>query len=203
MPIRNAAIYARVSLADGQQNADNQLIQLRRYCKAKGWKITEEYIDKQSGKRSDNRARFQAMMKDASQRRFDVVMVWALDRLSREGVHATFDHIKTLKGYGVEFESFQEQHFRTTGPAGELMIAIAAWIAEQERIRLVERTKAGLARARQKGRFAGRPKKVVDRQRVKQLAAQGLGSRAIATALKGAVDGGVSHTLVQRILRTA
>ena len=66
----------------------------------------------------------------ASRREFDCLVTWALDRLSREGVAQTFDHIKTLRGYGVEYVSFSEPHFRTTGPAGELMIAVAAWIAD-------------------------------------------------------------------------
>lgn len=64
----------------------------------------------------------------------------------------TFEHIKKLRGYGVEFESFTEAHFRTTGSAGELMIAIAAWIAEQERKRISERTLAGLVKARRDGK---------------------------------------------------
>ena len=145
MSIQNAAIYARVSRPDGQQDTDNQLIKLRAYCEAQGWN-THEYTDRRSAKRSD-RKEFQRMMQDASQRRFDVVVVWALDRLSREGVHATFDHIRVLKDYGVEFESYTEPHFCTTGPAGELMIAVAAWIAKQERLRISERTIAGLERA--------------------------------------------------------
>jgi DNA invertase Pin-like site-specific DNA recombinase len=63
------------------------------------------------------------------------VVVWALDRLSREGVAETVEHTKRLKSHGVEFISHQEAHFRTIGPAGELMIAVAAWIAERERRR--------------------------------------------------------------------
>jgi DNA invertase Pin-like site-specific DNA recombinase len=88
MSIQNAAIYARVSRPDGQQDTDNQLIKLRAYCEAQGWD-THEYTDRRSAKRSD-RKEFQRMMQDAKQRRFDVVVVWALDRLSREGVHANF-----------------------------------------------------------------------------------------------------------------
>jgi DNA invertase Pin-like site-specific DNA recombinase len=135
------------------------------------------------------------MMQDASQRKFDVVVVWALDRLSREGVQQTFRHIERLRDYGVEFESYQEQHFRTTGPAGELMIAVAAWIAKQERIRLSERTKAGLEKARQQGRIGGRPKKISDHQKIAQLHAAGMGCRRIARQM-----GGLSHVTIHRIL---
>jgi DNA invertase Pin-like site-specific DNA recombinase len=123
-----------------------------------------------------------------------VVVVWALDRFSREGVMQTFEHIKRLKGFGVEFESFTEPHFRTTGSAGELMIAIAAWIAEQERNRISERTKAGMDRARRDGKHVGRPRKVLDRERVRQLHRQGRSTREIGAQLK------VSAMTIQRIL---
>ena len=98
----------------------------------------------------------------AELRRFDLVLVWALDRLTREGVAETFEYIKRLTSHGVQFVSFTEEHFRTTGPAGELMIAVAAWIAKQERIRISERVRAGLSRARalrtRSGRMIGRPR---------------------------------------------
>jgi DNA invertase Pin-like site-specific DNA recombinase len=183
-------------MADGSRDAENQLLQLRDYCRAKGWEVVGEYVDRLSGKRSDNRREFQRLLREASQHRFDVLVVWALDRLSREGVHATFDHIKRLKGYGVEFESFQEQHFRTTGPAGELMVAIAAWIAEQERIRLSERTRAGLARARKEGRIGGRPRLLLDRNQVLQMDEDGL------TQAKIAAKFGVSQPSIGRILKS-
>ncbi len=92
------------------------------------------------------------MLGDATRRKFDAVLVWALDRLTREGIKATFDYVKQLKNDGVEFISYSEAHFRTAGPAGELMLAVAAWIADQERIRMSERTKAGLKRAGLRGR---------------------------------------------------
>jgi DNA invertase Pin-like site-specific DNA recombinase len=88
---------------------------------------------------------------DAPTRKFDAVVVWALDRLSREGVAETVEHIKRLKSHGVEFISYQEPHFRTIGPTGELMIAVAAWIAEQERRRRSERASAAIARLRKQG----------------------------------------------------
>src|ERR1039458_4694286 len=125
-------------LAYEGQDPENQLIELRRYALSQKWEIVE-YVDRATGKNSDREA-LQEIFKDASQRKFDVLLVWALDRLSREGVWETFEHIRRLRQHGVEFESFTEAHFRTTGPAGELMIAIAAWIAKQERIRISDRT---------------------------------------------------------------
>jgi DNA invertase Pin-like site-specific DNA recombinase len=82
-----------------------------------------------------------------------------------------------LRGRGVQFVSFAKEHFRTTGPAGELMIAVAAWIAKQERVRISERVRAGLNRARvqgtRSGNAIGRPKAIFDRQKVADLRNQG------------------------------
>jgi DNA invertase Pin-like site-specific DNA recombinase len=131
-------------------------------------------IDQARGKRPDNRKEFQAMLTDASRGQFGVVLVWALDRFSREGVMKTFGHIRKLQENGVAFESYTEEHFRTTGNSGELMIALAAWIAEQQRERLVEQTKAGLARARAQGKQLGRRPKILPRDKIRQLHEQGL-----------------------------
>lgn len=110
-------------------------------------------------------------------------MVWALDRFTREGILETFDHIRKLTLYGVQFESYTEAHFRTTGPAGELMLAVAAWIAKQERLRISERTKAGIERARRQGKHCGRPKRIFRRDEVSELRAQGLSWRKISERL--------------------
>jgi DNA invertase Pin-like site-specific DNA recombinase len=112
-----------------------------------------EYEDHESGGKADRPQ--QLMMADAAQRRFDVLLVWALDRLSREEVADTFEYIERLSGHGIQFVSFTEEHFRTTGPAGELMIAVVAWIAKQERLRMSERGRAGLERARMNGTRSG------------------------------------------------
>lgn len=167
-----AAIYARVSTADGRQEVENQLAELRRFAALQSWEITGEYVDHESGGRAD-RAEFRRMFRDAGQRRFDLILVWALDRLTREGVAETFEYIKRLDSHGVQFVSFTEEHFRTTGPAGELMVAVAAWIAKQERLRISERVRAGLNRARthgtRSGKPVGRPKVVIDGDRVLEL----------------------------------
>lgn len=196
-PIKTVALYARVSTRDKGQDNENQLIALREFCGKQGWAIAHEYVDKVSGKRSDNRAQFQAMLGDASRRGFDALVTWALDRLSREGVSQTFEHIKVLLGYGVQYVSYMEPHFRTTGPAGELMIAIAAWIAQQERVRLSERTKAGLEKARREGRIGGRPRLIVDRAKVAQMDAEGMTTREIGEELR------ISPASVCRILNSA
>lgn len=190
------AIYARVSTVD-RQEAANQVKQLRRYAAAHEWEV-REFIDQESGKH-DQRTQFRELFSAAARREFDVVLVWALDRFSRQGVSKTFDYIQKLTSYGVQFESFAEPHFRTSGPAGELLIAIAAWIAEQERIRIVERVKAGLERARsngtKSGHAIGRPRRIFDRDRARDLRLAGWTFRAIASQM------GVNEATVRRVCR--
>ncbi|HEX3572573.1 MAG TPA: recombinase family protein, partial [Acidobacteriaceae bacterium] len=119
------ALYARVSTVDKGQDTESQLVQLREYCGRKNYQIVHEYIDHATGKHA-NRDAFKRLFDDASKRVFDVVLCWALDRFTREGVLETFEHIKRLTTYGVQFESFTEPHFRTTGAVGELMLAISS-----------------------------------------------------------------------------
>ena len=183
MPTKQAAIYCRVSTKDKGQETANQAIQLREYCARQGWQIVEEYTDQASAKNGD-RSAFMRLFEHASKRRFDIVLVWALDRLTRAGVYETFDYVRRLTSYGVQFESYTEAHFRTTGPAGELMLAVAAWIAQQERVRLSERTLAGLARARRQGKILGRKPVKVDSARVTEMRAEGKSFTEIGQALR-------------------
>jgi DNA invertase Pin-like site-specific DNA recombinase len=131
------------------------------------------------------------MFADAAQRKFDLVLVWALDRFTREGVGETFEYIKRLTSHGVQFVSYAEEHFRTTGPAGELMMAVAAWIAKQERNRISERVRAGLNRAKMQGTRSGnpvgRPKAIFDRDKVVELRGQGRSWREIARAYNAGI----------------
>ena len=176
------AIYVRISTLDKGQDTENQLHQLRTYAAHQRYEIVSIYEDHVSGKTGEREA-FRRLFEDASRRCFDVVLVWALDRLTREGVFETFDYIRKLTGYGVAFESYTEAHFRTTGPAGELMLAIAAWIAKQERTRIAERTRAGVERARRQGKHCGRPRKVWRRDLAAKLRADGWSWRKISSEL--------------------
>ena len=175
-------LYARISTNDGRQDTENQLVQLREYAARQGYAVVNEYIDRASGKNCERDA-FRKLFEDASRRMFDVVVVWALDRLTREGVFETFGYIRKLTGFGVQFESYTEAHFRTTGPAGELMLAIAAWIAMQERIRISDRTKAGLERAKRAGKHCGRPRRVWRRDEAIRLRSEGWSWRRISAEL--------------------
>ncbi len=110
--IQTVAIYARVSKDD--QEALNQLAELRRYCEKQNWRVFAEYIDEQSGG-TDKRPRFQQMFEDARRRKFDLVLFWALDRFSREGTLPTFRHLERLNHAGVKFKSYTEQYIDSAG----------------------------------------------------------------------------------------
>jgi len=187
------ALYACVSTEDKGQDTENQLVQLREFAAKQGWQITREYIDRETGGTSD-RAQFQAMFADASRRRFDMVLFWSLDRLSREGVLETLQHLNRLTACGVGYKSFTEQYLDSCGIFKDAVIGILAVIAKQERVRLSERTKAGLAIARSKGRRIGRPKLKVQPAEIARLKAQGHSLRAIGRQL-GIGDGSVRRLL--------
>src|SRR6266852_1854631 len=164
------------------KEVENQLRQLREFAAAQGWTISREYIDHETGK-TDDRAEFQAMFSDASQRKFDVLLFWALDRLSREGVLETLQHLNRLTSYGVGYRSFTEQYFDSCGVFRDAVIAIVATVAKQERVRISERTRAGLAVARAKGKILGRPSLNVNPVEVARMRTEGLSFRAIADKL--------------------
>ena len=150
------AIYARVSTSE--QDVNNQLRALRNYARALEGEIVEEYVDKASGK-SSNRPEFRRLLKNAEQHKFDLVLVWALDRFSREGILNTLSYLRRLKENGVYIKSLQEPWLDTRDEGmGNLLIAIFSWVAEQERKRISERTKEGLKKAKNVGK-RGKDKK--------------------------------------------
>jgi DNA invertase Pin-like site-specific DNA recombinase len=159
------AIYARVSTSDKGQDPENQLRQLREWCANSGHTIVHEYVEHVSGaKGKDKRSQFAAMLDDAHKRRFDIVLVWALDRFSREGMKKTVAHIMRLDAAGVKFHSYQEPYLSTSDEmVGGVLLACMAGLAKQERLRHVERITAGMERAREKGTRTG---KAIGRPRV-------------------------------------
>jgi DNA invertase Pin-like site-specific DNA recombinase len=164
------AIYARVST--DKQETENQLLQLREFASKLDWQIFLEYVDYESGSKSD-RAAFKQMFEDAAKRRFDLVLFWSLDRLSREGVLETLQHLNRLTSYGVAYKSFTEQYFDSCGVFKDAVIAIMATVAKQERVKRSERTKAGLARVRAEGRTLGRPRLEIQPAQIARLRSQG------------------------------
>ncbi|MEE4379461.1 MAG: recombinase family protein [Candidatus Competibacteraceae bacterium] len=190
--IQTVAIYARVSKDD--QDALNQMAELRGYCEKQGWPIFAEYIDEQSGG-TEKRSRFQQMFEDANKRKFDLVLFWALDRFRREGTLPTFRHLERLNNAGVKFKSYTEQYIDSAGVFGDVVIAILATSAKLERARISERTKAGLARARAQGKVIGRPAlSTATKEKIRALRYQGLSIRQVAT------KAGVSIGAVNKVL---
>jgi DNA invertase Pin-like site-specific DNA recombinase len=184
-----AAIYARVSTFD--QEPENQLTELRRYATARGWDVVE-HVDRGVSGAKDRRPALDRLLADARRRRFDVLVVWRLDRLGRNLRHLVL-LLEDLQALGMSFVSLAEGIDATT-PAGKLQMHILAAIAEFERARIAERVKAGLARVRAAGRRLGRPGVFVDPARLKATAH--LSIRDAAATL------GVSRSVLHRARQT-
>jgi DNA invertase Pin-like site-specific DNA recombinase len=159
------ALYARVSKDEAFnderfQNPENQLQPLREFCKAMQWEVIAEYVDRMSGA-SSARPQFRQMLQDAMLRRFSGIVTWKLDRFSREGVINTMAYIKQLKERGIWLKSMTEGWLDTSQEGvTEMVLAVMAWAAAEERKKISERTKAGIARRRAIGQWrGGRPKK--------------------------------------------
>lgn len=180
--IMKTAIYARVSTR--KQEMDNQLQQLREFAAKQGWEVVAEYVDVVSGSGKKERPRFLAMMQDASQHQFDLLLFWSLDRLSREGIVRTLGYLQQFKSWNVGWRSFT-QPFLDTGNAmvTDIVLSVLAAVAQQERLTISERTLAGLRRARKAGKVLGRPKADVDIAKVEKRRAKGESLRSIASDL--------------------
>jgi DNA invertase Pin-like site-specific DNA recombinase len=190
-----AALYSRVSTRDKGQEVANQIVQLRDLCAAQGWAVAKEYEDHETGSRAD-RPHFRQMLKDASARKFDVLVFWALDRLTREGTLATLKHLEVLEKLGVRWRSLTEPWIDSAGPFRDVVISLLASLAKQEQTRISERVRAGLNRAKvggtKSGRPIGRPTAVFRRDLVPELRRQGFSWRDIGKQL------GTSPTSVRR-----
>lgn len=177
------ALYARVSTDNRGQDPRNQLLVLRRFARAQGWIIVAEYVDHATGKNGD-RDNFAVMWRDAEAHRWDCLVFWSLDRLTREGSLPTLLYLNRLSASGIKYKSYSEPYIDSVGPFGDAIVALLGAIAKQERLRMSERTKAGLERARirlaRQGRTLGRPRKSIDLVQARAMRANGETWRAIA-----------------------
>ena len=151
-----------------------------------GHTITREYVEHESGRKgADKRKQFAALFEDASKRKFDGVLFWALDRFSREGMAQTIVHLQRLNSYGVSFHSYTEPHLSTDNElVRNVLLALLASLGKLEAQKISERTKAGMARAKANGIKIGRPKIGLElRQQIAKGAARGEKPYAIAKAL--------------------
>jgi len=173
------AIYARVSTKTKGQDVENQLLILREFCVKMGYEVFQEYTDQESGGKSDRPA-FNQLFSDAAKRRFDLLLFWSLDRFSREGTRKTIFLLQQLDDYGILYKSFSEQYLDSSGIFKDVIISILATLAKQEQIRLSERVRAGLEKAKSKGRIGGRPRipqEIIDQ--ISVLHQKGLSMRKI------------------------
>jgi len=158
------AIYARVSKNDATQDPMNQVYPLRHYAKSIGGEVVDEYIDLASGGTPDRDA-FLRLLDEADKHKFDLLLVWSLDRISREGISNMLGYLERLKKNSIAVKSLHESWLDTRDEGiGQLLLAIFAWVAQQERKRIIERTKAGLERAKKEGKLLGRPQGSKDRK---------------------------------------
>ncbi|MES2846130.1 MAG: recombinase family protein [Pseudomonadota bacterium] len=150
---RRAAIYARVSTGD--QTTENQLRVLREVASRAGWTVVREYDETVSGVAGrGKRTALEAVMQDAARRRFDVLMAWDVSRLGRS-LTQLVGVFETLRTMNVDL-FLEQQGVDTTTPSGRALLGMAAVFAEFERAMLIERTKAGMERARARGKRIGR-----------------------------------------------
>ncbi|MCF8412841.1 MAG: recombinase family protein, partial [Melioribacteraceae bacterium] len=108
------AIYSRVSTKDKGQDTQNQILQLKKYCKSRNFTIYHIYEDYESGaKGRKERESFNQLFKDARQHKFSMVLFWSLDRFTREGIFKTMIYLKQLDEYGIKFHSYSEEYLTT------------------------------------------------------------------------------------------
>ena len=149
------AIYSRVS--SPEQDTTNQLLALREWSEFRNYQIVGIYEEEESAWKAGHQKQLHRLLQDVSKRKFDAVLVWALDRLSREGPLAILTLVNRLKLFGVNVISYQESWTEAPGELGDLLFALTGWVARMESQRRSERTKAGLARVKAQGVRLGRP----------------------------------------------
>ena len=143
------AIYCRVST--NEQSVENQLPVLEQLCQHRGWQIIKIEQEEGSAWHSGHQPKLAALRQEARLGRFDILLIWALDRLSREGSAAILNLVNTFKAYGVKVISYQESWTEAPGEIGEILYAITGWVARMESQRHSDRVKAGIERARRDG----------------------------------------------------
>ena len=156
------APYGRISTSDKEQSPETQLLPLREFVEAQGWTIYREYIDMAPATDLLRRTSWRQLLDDASKRKFDLVLVWRMDRAFRSVLDAATT-LERLRTWGVGLRSYSEPWLDTTSPFGEALYYITVAYAQLERGILRERVKAGMDRARREGKHIGRPK-VTDRK---------------------------------------
>jgi putative DNA-invertase from lambdoid prophage Rac len=186
-------IYARVSTTD--QDCSQQLRELREYTAARRWDIQDAYVDRGVSGTKDSRPAMNRLMDAARRRAVDAIVCWKIDRWSRS-LPCFVSSVQELRSLGVRFiATSQGVDTDASNPTASLMLNLLAAFSEFEHSLIVERTHAGLQRARREGRIGGRPRLVVSHSRIARMAGDGCTVREIGEEL------GVSAASVSRILK--
>jgi DNA invertase Pin-like site-specific DNA recombinase len=188
--MKRAALYLRVSTID--QHPETQMHDLKQLAAQRGFEIVAEYTDRVSGTKA-KRPGLGDLMREARRGRFDVLLVWASDRIARSTKHF-LEVLDELNRLNIEFVSFREQ-IDTGGPLGRALVVIIGAIAELERNLIVERVRAGMRRARLEGRQIGRKPIAVDRQAILRDRETGKSLAQLAQSYR------VSRATIHRVLR--
>ena len=159
-----AALWLRVS-DPARQTPENQLAPLKAEAERRGLEVVKVYEVGESAFQGAHLKALSEVYADARAGRFKVLLVWSLDRLSRQGAAAILEIVTTLAERKVELVSLNEPWLDTIGTFREPLLAIMGWVAQYESERRSERTRAGLERARANGRVLGRPKGSRDKRK--------------------------------------
>jgi DNA invertase Pin-like site-specific DNA recombinase len=189
------ALYIRESnLSKFTLRPGIQLTSLRELAMARGWTVTEEYIEGPFRNRGPRKS-FQQLMRAAKGRAFEIVLFWSLERFCPENLNATLYHLQTLSSFGTNYLSYSEPFLDSTGSNRDVVISTIALITAHEHRRHGERVLEGLEKARRKGRYGGRPRVEIDLAKLYQLQLEDYSFAQIAAQL------GVSKTTVSRLVR--
>jgi len=179
---KRVAIYARVST--DKQTCENQLTELRAVAERMGYTIVQEFVDVGISGAKAKRPALDSMMKMATQRRFDMVMCWSIDRLGRS-LQNLIELLNELESLRIDL-FFHQQAIDTSTPMGKMVFSILGALGAYERELIRERVIAGLQTAKAKGVKLGRPSKMNDgmRNAVQLLRGNGMGIKQIAKELQ-------------------
>jgi len=188
------AVYHRPEKEVSEEETARQLHELEEFCKARNLEISQRYLELPS---ADNRQRpvFVQLMKDASKKRFDVLVVWSFRNFRRFSGLKDVRYINYLKELGIRFISYKESFFDTATSYSDILSPMFEWIADEEAKTISERTKAGIERAKREGIVVGRPRSQVDGQAIVKLNLEGASLREISNKF------GISKETVRRILK--
>ena len=188
--MKRAVLYMRVSSVD--QHPESQLHDLHSLAAQRGFEVVGEYTDRISGAKS-KRPGLDQLLREARHGQFDILLVWAFDRIARSVKHL-LDVLDELHHLNIEFISFREQ-IDSSGPLGKAIMVIIGAIAELERSLIVERVRAGMRRAKLEGRHIGRRPLDLDRAAIMHDRQRGLSLSQLAHQHR------ISRTTVMRVLR--